>query len=97
MVAGFAFLDMEAETPREWAFLVLAGAAALLVVGAACWALAVSVDRLAERGVWGSSALYGVLVAIFVAGLEGLLFTLLPGWGRSCSPCCRSPSWMARG
>ncbi len=77
-VAGFAFLGMEAETPRRWALLVLAGAGALLAASLAAWGLAVPVSRLAEGGLPGASVLYGVLVAIFVAGLEGLLFTLVP-------------------
>jgi LysM repeat protein len=77
-VAGFAFLGMEAETPRRWALLVLAGAGALLATSLAAWGLAVPVGRLAEGGLPGASVLYGVLVAIFVAGLEGLLFTLVP-------------------
>lgn len=77
-MAGFAFLGMEAETPRRWALLVLAGAGALLAASLAAWVLAVPVSRLAEGGLPGASVLYGVLVAIFVAGLEGLLFTLVP-------------------
>jgi hypothetical protein len=77
-VAGFAFLGMEAETPRRWALLVLAGSGALLAASLAAWGLAVPVSGLAEDGLPGASVLYGVLVAIFVAGLEGLLFTLVP-------------------
>ena len=77
-VAGFALLETAALTPRRSAFLVLAGAGALLAVSLAAWSLAVPVGRLAEGGLPGASLLYGVLVAIFVAGLEGLLFTLVP-------------------
>jgi hypothetical protein len=77
-VAGFALLGMESETPRRSALLVLAGVGALLTASLAAWGLAVPVGRLAEGGLPGVSALYGVLVAIFVAGLEGLLFTLVP-------------------
>jgi len=77
-VAGFAFLSMEAETPRRWALLVLAGAVALLLASLAAWGLAVPVGKLAEGGPGAASVLYGVLVAIFVAGLEGLLFALVP-------------------
>jgi hypothetical protein len=46
-VAGFAFLGMEAETPRRWALLVLAGSGALLAASLAAWGLAVPVSRLA--------------------------------------------------
>ena len=77
-VAGLTLLGMEAETPRRWALLVLAGVGALLAASLAAWCLAVPVGTLAERGLPGTSVLYGVLVAIFVTGLEGLLFTLVP-------------------
>jgi hypothetical protein len=77
-VAGFAFLGMEAETPRRWALLVLAGACALLVASLVAWGLAAPVHKLAADGSAGASVLYGALVAVFVAGLEGLLFALAP-------------------
>ena len=77
-VAGLTLLGIEAETPRHWALLVLAGVGALLTASLAAWGLAVPVGRLAEGGLPGASVVYGVLVAIFVAGLEGLLFTLVP-------------------
>ena len=77
-VAGLTLLGMEAETPHRWALLVLAGVGALLAASLAAWGLAVPVGRLAEGGLPGASILYGVLVAIFVTGLEGLLFTLVP-------------------
>jgi len=77
-VAGLTLLGMEAETPRRWALLVLAGVGALLAASLAAWGLAVPVGRLAEGGLPGASVVYGVLVTVFVAGLEGLLFTLVP-------------------
>lgn len=77
-VTGLSLLGIEAETPRRRALLVLAGVGALLAASLVAWGLAVPVGRLAEGGLAGASVLYGVLVAIFVAGLEGLLFTLVP-------------------
>ena len=77
-VSGLSLLGLEAETPRRQAVLVLAGFGALLAASLVAWGLAVPVGRLAEIGLPGASVLYGVLVAIFVAGLEGLLFGLVP-------------------
>ncbi len=77
-VAGLGLLGLEAETPRRQALLVLGGVGALLAATLVAWGLAVPVAGLAEGGLPGASVLYGVLVAIFVAGLEGLLFSLVP-------------------
>jgi hypothetical protein len=77
-VAGLGLLGLEAETPRRQALLVLGGVAALLAATLLAWGLAVPMAGLAEGGLPGASIIYGVLVAIFVAGLEGLLFSLVP-------------------
>ena len=77
-VAGFTFLGRGPETPRSRALLVLAGVAVTLGASLAAWGLAVPVARLAEGGFPGASVLYGILVSVFVAGLEGLLFALVP-------------------
>jgi hypothetical protein len=77
-VAGLGLLGLEAQTSRHQALLVLAGVAALAAASLVAWGLAVPVASLAQGGLPGASVLYGILVTIFVAGLEGLLFGLVP-------------------
>ena len=77
-VAGFAFLESSSERKPPWALLILCGSAALLVASLAAWTLAVPARSLAVRGFPGASLVYGMLVGIFVAGLEGVLLSLVP-------------------
>jgi hypothetical protein len=77
-VAGYSFAGAGPRTRRARALLVLAGVLAALAVSLAAWLLAVPVSGLAARRVPGATVVYGILVSVFVAGLEGILFALVP-------------------
>ena len=76
-VGGLAFLGGHPEE-RKRGRLVLVGAVCLLAVSVAAWFLAMPLSKVAEGGSWWATFLQSICAGIFVAGLEGLLFGLVP-------------------
>ncbi len=76
-VGGLAFLGGHPEE-RKRGRLVLVGAVCLLAVSLAAWFLAMPLSKVAEGGSWWATFLQSICAGIFVAGLEGLLFGLVP-------------------
>ena len=77
-VGGTVFLGALHPGDGRKARVVLIGAVCLLAVGMAAWFLAIPVARAAADGSGWASWLETICIAVFVAGLEGLFFGLLP-------------------
>ncbi|HLA82770.1 MAG TPA: FGLLP motif-containing membrane protein, partial [Thermoleophilia bacterium] len=77
-VGGMAFLGAQQVDDRKKARLVLIASGCLFAVSLAAWLLALPVTNAVEAGSSWLKVLQGVCVATFVAGLEGLLFGLVP-------------------
>ena len=78
-VASMVILAPVALTKRDEARIVALPAMALLVVSLAAWLLLGPVRAAAaEGGSLGSTLLESILGVVFLGGLEGLLFSLLP-------------------
>lgn len=77
-VGGMAFLGALQPDERRMGRLTLVGVICLLVVSMATWFLAIPIARAAAEGSGGAAFLESVCAAVFVAGLEGLFFGLIP-------------------
>jgi hypothetical protein len=77
-VGGMAFLGTQQPDDRKKGRLVLLAAGCLLAVSLAAWFLAVPLTNAAEAGSSWLKILQGICVGTFVAGLEGLVFGLVP-------------------
>ena len=74
VIAGTVVLDR-----RQSATLVIVPALALLAASLLAWALIPSIRPLAEtEGSWWLVLLQAALVTIFVAGIEGLFYAMIP-------------------
>jgi hypothetical protein len=77
-VGGLAFLGAAQPDDRKKGRLVLLAAACLLVVSLAAWFLAWPLTNAIGAGSSWLEVIQGICVATFVAGLEGLVFGLVP-------------------
>jgi len=77
-VGGLAFLGAGEPDDRKKGRLVLLAAGCLLVVSLAAWFLAIPLTNAVDAGSSWLKVIQGICVATFVAGLEGLLFGLVP-------------------
>ncbi|OFW60305.1 MAG: hypothetical protein A2133_10100 [Actinobacteria bacterium RBG_16_64_13] len=77
-VGGLAFLGAQQPDKRRHGRIVLVGATCLLAVSMAAWFLAIPVARAAEAGSGWAAVIQSMCAATFVAGLEGVLFGLVP-------------------
>ncbi|HEY7590382.1 MAG TPA: FGLLP motif-containing membrane protein [Candidatus Limnocylindrales bacterium] len=77
-VASAVVITPAALAKRDDALLVLLPAAGLLAICLAAWALLGPVAGLAANGGWEAALLEAVLAIVLVAGLETLVFTMIP-------------------
>ena len=77
-VGGMAFLGGFDSEGGKKGRVVLVGAACLLAVSVAAWFIAIPVAEAAAGGSGWATWLETICTAVFVAGLEGLFFGLLP-------------------
>jgi hypothetical protein len=77
-MASTVILTPVALARRDEARLVLLPAAVLLLVSLVAWLLLIPVDAAGDNPGFGPTLLKAVLTIVFIGGLEGLLFNLLP-------------------
>ena len=77
-VGGLAFLGAGEPDDRTKGRLVLLAAACLLVVSLVAWFLAWPLTNAVSAGSSSLEVIQGICVATFVAGMEGLVFGLIP-------------------
>ncbi len=77
-VGGFAFAGAQQLDVRRKGRLVLLASCSLLAVSLAAWFAAMPVSSAVDAGASWAGPVLGILVAIFIGGLEGVVFGLVP-------------------
>ena len=77
-VGSLAFVGGLEPDKRKEGRMILIGALCLIAASMAAWFIAIPAAKAAVNGAWWAPGLESLCSAIFVAGLEGLFFGLLP-------------------
>lgn len=77
-VGGLVFLGAREPDDRTKGRLVLVAAGCLMVLSLAAWSLAIPVTNAVEAGSSWLQVIRTICIAAFVAGLQGLVFRLVP-------------------